>query len=101
MENDEKYLSDIVLPLVSKPINVSRKVDERGVYLELKVDKEDMGRIIGKGGETVNSIRALLRQFGRSREKVISLRVIEPEGSTYQPKKERYHSLDDLQSELK
>ncbi len=31
------------------------------LVLELRVAPEDMGRVIGKGGRVINSIRALLR----------------------------------------
>ena len=46
--------------------------------IELRVAKEDMGRIIGKGGRVANSIRVLLRVAAAKEGKRVSLDVIEP-----------------------
>jgi len=48
------------------------------VRLELSVAKEDMGRIIGKGGKVANSIRALLRVAAEREGKQATLDVVEP-----------------------
>ena len=48
------------------------------VTLELSVDKEDMGRIIGKGGRVANSIRTLLRVAAERDEQQVTLDVVEP-----------------------
>ncbi|NTU75868.1 MAG: KH domain-containing protein [Anaerolineaceae bacterium] len=46
--------------------------------LELKVAKDDMGRIIGKSGRVANAIRVLLRVAAASEGKQASLDVVEP-----------------------
>lgn len=46
--------------------------------LELSVAKEDMGRVIGKGGKVANSIRALLRVASERQGKQATLDVTEP-----------------------
>lgn len=83
MEPEEKYLSDIITPLLSNPsaLHISRSVDEMGVKLTLDVDQRDMGRIIGKLGETARSIRNILHSFGRIVNKRVSLVINEPFGS--------------------
>ena len=48
------------------------------VNLELHVVKEDMGRVIGKGGKVANAIRILLRVAANSEGKQANLDVIEP-----------------------
>ena len=47
--------------------------------LELRVSKDDMGRVIGKGGKVANSIRALLRVAAEKEGKHATLDVVEPE----------------------
>jgi len=47
--------------------------------LELSVAKDDMGRVIGKGGKVANSIRALLRVAAEKEGKHATLDVVEPE----------------------
>lgn len=47
--------------------------------VELKVAKEDMGRVIGKGGKVANSIRTLLRVAAERQGKQATLDVSEPQ----------------------
>lgn len=46
--------------------------------LELRVAREDMGRVIGKNGRVANAMRVLLRVAAARDEKQVSLDVIEP-----------------------
>jgi hypothetical protein len=55
-----------------------------GVLLELSVNPEDMGKVIGKAGATAKSIRTLLRVLGSRNDARVNLKIIEPEGSEYQ-----------------
>ena len=48
------------------------------VSLELRVAKEDMGRIIGKGGRVANAIRTLLRVAAQHENQQVTLDVVEP-----------------------
>ncbi|HOJ00690.1 MAG TPA: KH domain-containing protein [Anaerolineaceae bacterium] len=70
----------IAKSLVEDPTQVSVNETEEGdhVRIELTVAKEDMGRIIGKGGRVANSIRTLLRVAAAREGKRASLDVIEP-----------------------
>jgi uncharacterized protein len=47
--------------------------------IELSVAKEDMGRVIGKGGKVANSIRTLLRVAAERQGKQATLDVSEPQ----------------------
>ena len=49
------------------------------VRIELSVAKDDMGRVIGKGGKVANSIRTLLRIAAEREGKQVTLDVVEPE----------------------
>ena len=46
--------------------------------LELSVSKDDMGRVIGKGGRVANSIRTLLRVAAERDGSQVTLDVVEP-----------------------
>ncbi len=48
------------------------------VTLELSVSKDDMGRVIGKGGRVANSIRMLLRVAAERDGSQVTLDVVEP-----------------------
>ncbi len=78
-----EFLEFLIKALVQKPeaVKVDKKLDERGVLLTLKVDREDMGMIIGKNGSTAKSIRTLIRIVGRKNNAHINLKIEEPEGS--------------------
>ncbi len=48
------------------------------IRIELSVAKDDMGRVIGKGGKVANSIRALLRVAADREGRQATLDVMEP-----------------------
>lgn len=79
---DKNFVEYIVKQLVNDPdaVEVIRSVDEMGVLITLKVSKEDMGRIIGKGGQTAKAIRVLLRIVGAKNNARVNLKIIEPDG---------------------
>ena len=84
-EEHLEYLLTVVKPLVSKPemVQASTKTDERGVLIELNVAKEDLGRVIGKKGETANALRSLLRVLGVKNNARYNLKVNESTVSSY------------------
>lgn len=81
-EVDQEFAEFVVKALVEKPdkVQIKRTVDERGVLLELMVDPEDMGKIIGKEGKTVNALRTLLKVLGSKTNSRVNLKIAEPEG---------------------
>lgn len=81
-EQDEKFLEFLVKSIVDHPddVRITRKVDEMGVLLSLKVHPEDMGQVIGRSGATARAIRALLRIVGLKSRARVSLEIEEPEG---------------------
>ena len=81
-ELDQEFLEYVVKTLVDKPdkVVINRTVDEMGVLLTLKVDQEDMGKIIGRDGNTAKAIRTLLRVVGMKNNSRVNLKINEPEG---------------------
>ena len=80
---DQAFLDYIIKMIVTKPeaVEITRSVDDLGVLITLKVDKEDMGRIIGKDGQTAKAIRTLLRVIGSRNNERVNMKILEPEGS--------------------
>ena len=66
--------------LVDSPekVSVSQRQNGSRIRLELRVDKNDMGRVIGRGGRVANSMRILLRVAAAREGKQASLFVVEP-----------------------
>lgn len=76
---DQQFVEFIVKSLVSKPdaVRIERRIDEKGVLLELTVDPEDLGRVIGKRGATAQSIRTLLRALGTKNDARYNLKIVD------------------------
>lgn len=79
---DQQFIEYIVKSLVSNPdaVQIERRIDEKGVLLELTVDGEDLGRVIGKRGATAQSLRTLLRALGTKNDARYNLKIVDPEG---------------------
>lgn len=80
MNEDQIFLETIIKGIVQFPesVKTTRKVDEMGVLINLDVDKSDMGRIIGREGNTANAIRTLLRVVGMKNNARVNLKINEP-----------------------
>ena len=76
---DQQFIEYVVRSLVSNPdaVIVERKIDEKGVFLTLTVDPEDLGRVIGKRGATAQSLRTLLRALGTKQEARFNLKIVD------------------------
>ena len=81
---DQQFLETVVKALVDNPdaVKTNRTVDEMGVLLTLDVHAEDMGKIIGRSGNTAKAIRTLLRVVGMKHDARVNLKINEPEGGT-------------------
>lgn len=76
---DQQFIEYIVKSLVGNPdaVEVERRIDEKGVLLELTVDPEDLGRVIGKRGATAQSLRTLLRALGTKNDARYNLKIVD------------------------
>ena len=66
--------------VVNNPDQVRIEVTEGAsmIVLELSVDPDDMGRIIGKKGQIANAMRTLLRSSAAKNGKRVNLEIIQP-----------------------
>jgi uncharacterized protein len=104
MEKDEQFLDYVVKGLVDHPeaVKINRTVDEMGVLLSLDVHPDDMGKIIGRSGNTAKAIRILLRVVGMKNNARVNLKINEPEGGRRSASpSDSMKSVDDVMNDLK
>lgn len=97
--SDKEFLEFLIKALVDNPqeVKIDRTVDEMGVLLTLSVAQADMGKIIGRSGNTAKAIRTLLRVVGMKHNARVNLKINEPEGY----KGAAVADLDDAMADLK
>ena len=102
MIDDVGFLEFVVKALVSYPddIKIKRTVDEMGVLMSLDVHPEDMGKVIGRAGNTAKAIRILLRVVGMKNNARINLKINEPEGSVRPVGERASKTVDEAMSDL-
>ncbi len=103
---DQDFVEFVVKAIVNNPkdVKTTRSVDEMGVLITLKVNPEDMGGVIGKGGATARALRTLLRVVGAKNNARVNLKIEEPEGGRAKPAssdEDKSQSVDDVVEELK
>ncbi|MGH1346102.1 MAG: KH domain-containing protein [Nannocystales bacterium] len=75
----KELIEFIARSLVDKPddVHVDEISGEQTVVLELRVAKEDLGKVIGKQGRTVKAMRAILSAAASKLRKRADLEIIE------------------------
>ncbi len=79
----KEFIEYIVKQLVDNPESVSvesSSSDENTLDFTVKVDDQDVGKVIGKHGNTINALRTLLIAIGAKDKKKVMLKIIEPPG---------------------
>jgi predicted RNA-binding protein YlqC (UPF0109 family) len=103
MELDAKFLDFVIKSLVDYPddVKISRTVDEMGVLITLDVNRADMGKIIGREGNTAKAIRTLLRVVGMKNNARVNLKINEPVGGIAESKTSASKTVDEAMADLK
>lgn len=80
MQKSKEFLEYLIASIVEFPddVKIDCRTDEMGVLLTLHVTREDMGKIIGREGQTAKAIRTLLRVVGMKENARINLKIEEP-----------------------
>jgi uncharacterized protein len=75
----KELIETIVKALVDHPdrVVVTEKEDDHQITYQLSVDKEDMGKVIGKQGRVAKAIRTLVYAAGGNQHKKVHLEIIE------------------------
>ena len=78
--SEKTFLEFILSSLLSYPdkIVITDQIDDLGLLFTVSVAEEDMGKLIGKNGQTIQSVRTILRMMGSKRQQRINLKVLEP-----------------------
>ena len=65
----------LVKQLVTKPeeVVVQEVSVEQGSILKIVVDRDDIGKVIGKDGQSVKSIRSLIALFKSDKEPIVDV----------------------------
>jgi predicted RNA-binding protein YlqC (UPF0109 family) len=83
MSQDHSSLRDLVefmaKSLVDQPdeVDVNEIIGEQTTVIELKVAKEDLGKVIGKQGRTARSMRTILNAASTKLQKRSVLEIVE------------------------
>lgn len=74
----EELIAYIAKSLVDDPaqVKVARRVAGGTTIVELRVAQEDTGRVIGKGGNVANAMRALLRASAHNKSNRVILKIL-------------------------
>lgn len=82
MIDDIQFLEFLIKALVDHQddVKIKRTVDEMGVLMTLDVHPDDMGKVIGRAGNTAKAIRILLRVVGMKNNARVNLKINEPQG---------------------
>ncbi len=88
----KEFVEFIIKHLVDKPdeVQVNEIVGERTVVFELRVGKGEMGKVIGRGGQTTISLQTLIAAVAAKQDKRAVLEILEDETekAIFQNKKE-------------
>ena len=97
-ELDYQFLERTIKDLVDNPddVKIERTVDEMGVLMTLNVHPDDMGKIIGRQGNTAKAIRILLRVVGMKNNARVNLKINEPENGKRSESVSVDEAIDDL-----
>lgn len=76
----QEFVTSVLSMLVEDKdqLVIDAKLDELGVLITVKVSERDMGKLIGKSGQTIKSVRTLLRVIGGTANQRVNLKVLEP-----------------------
>lgn len=75
----KEFLELIVKPLVDNPdeVEIGIEEDDRSLTYQLKLNPEDIGRIVGKNGSTINAIRILMQAKPQEDGRRVGLELVE------------------------
>ena len=71
----EETLKVIITGLVDKKedVEITRQDDERGTLLKVKVNPDDLGKVIGKQGRIAKAIRTVMKSIGSEEKKKVGI----------------------------
>lgn len=91
----EEFVETTVKKLVDKPeeVKINVVVSTKSVIVQIRVSREDCGKVIGKKGKTIDALKVIALAIKNTRfpdSRRVSLEILEDESSSfsYRRKKE-------------
>lgn len=77
MNPSESIVEYIVREVVDLPdtVKVTKTVDDMGTLLTVTVAKSEMGKLVGKNGDTINALRKIMHVIGMKTKERLSVKV--------------------------
>ena len=74
-----EYVQTILRPLVDHPdaIRMTKIDGEKSIVIELRCHNQDLGKVIGKNGKTIQAVRALVSTLAAREGRRATLEVVE------------------------
>ncbi len=79
-EDIAELVASIVTPLVENPDDVEvegREAEDGSIYVEIRVNEEDAGKVIGRQGRVIKSIRTLCRAAASRFDKRVEVELLD------------------------
>lgn len=75
----KQVLIDLAKSIVNKPecVEVTESVNGDSVYLKLRVDESDLGKVIGKQGKIAKALRTIVRAVANRDNKRVIVDILE------------------------
>lgn len=77
----EEFVAYIIKNLVSEPetVSVTSVEDQDKIRLEIRVAKDDVGKVIGRRGNTINALRTIIRTVATRLGRKVQVELIQPD----------------------
>jgi len=77
----EAFLIDVLTPVLDHPEELSVELRKNGRHLDvfLRAHQEDRGRVVGRNGRMISSLRALCKAAGEKQGLQVNLELVEDE----------------------
>ena len=78
----KEYIQTLISSIVEYPedIQIEQSKDDAGEFYQLRVNKKDMGTLIGRKGEHIGAIKLIVKLAGFRQNKKVFIKVEEPNG---------------------
>jgi len=61
----------------AEAVSITEKIDAKSVCYEVKVAKEDMGKVIGKQGKMAKAIRSIMKAIATREHKKVNVEFLD------------------------
>ena len=83
----EEFVAYIIKNLVSHPdeVSITSSPDEEKVRIEIRVAQEDVGKVIGRRGNTINALRTIVRTVATRLGQKVQVELIQADEPDAEP----------------